>query len=60
MYKEQLDVTSVEDVVATVKSYGIKVTVISENGPAGGNPLVELEGTKEAVESWKAAYYSAS
>lgn len=46
------------DVPAEGSIPGVKINVITMNGPAGGNPLVELTGERSAIEKYIADEYA--
>jgi hypothetical protein len=35
----------------------VAIKVLKADGPAGGNPLCQIIGTKTAIENWLAEYY---
>lgn len=52
MAKIQLDVAAdLPSIPAYAGQFGLAHTVIAEVGPAGGNPLVEFEGTRDQIEA---------
>lgn len=53
MSKIQLDFA---DVPASIP--GLNITVVEMNGPAGGNPLVELSGDRAAIENYIVTEYA--
>jgi hypothetical protein len=58
-YKLQLDFTSITtDDLDNMQDLNITFQVITWVGPGGGNPLLELYGTKENLEMYLAHYYS--
>lgn len=52
MAKIQLDVAAdLPSIAVYAAQFGLTHTVIAEAGPAGGNPLVEFQGTRESIEA---------
>jgi len=48
---------SLEDYVAATETlYDLKLTVINENGPAGGWPEIKFEGRRKRVEAYIRVY----
>jgi len=50
------DSTLEEYVAATEKLYDLKLTVLNENGPAGGWPEIKFEGHRKRVEAYIRVY----
>jgi len=51
MAKIELDVAYGSDIGAYASKFGCTYRVIAEVGPAGGNPLVEFQGTRAQLEA---------
>lgn len=46
-----------QDILDQIRSYGLAYEILLENGPAGGNPLLELRGTREQIERYLTDVY---